>query len=232
VKEMMQDLAEVGGEVPKDLTNSYADYEYASADAIYRHARRSLLAGGLLPFQQELSKTWHERQQGGKTVRWLEVEYGLALTPGGVAVEVRKLEKVTVVVQITGAQSMGAARTYALKYWLRGKLLLSTGDQAEDLDASEPTPLAPKPSGNFKEYVAEKKEQMAPANTWPQKEIDALLQDLTDWGVEMGRSVKEIGRSLEARYGTANLAFWTDQQLNEALERLIAAKAKQEADNG
>ena len=103
---MVEALEELGGEVAKDLTNTYGKYDYASADAIYRHCRRSLLAGGLLPYQTELSKTWHERKQGGKTVHWLEVEYALALTPGGIGGPDLPVERVTVLVPITGAQSV------------------------------------------------------------------------------------------------------------------------------
>ena len=43
--------------------------------------------------------------------------------------------------QMTGAQSMQAVATYALKYWLRGRLLLATGDR--DLDAENKTDAKP-----------------------------------------------------------------------------------------
>ena len=106
-------------------------------------------------------------------------------------------------------------------------MLLSTGDQAEDLDAAEPTPLAPQPSGNFKEYVAEKKAEAKPTNTWPSKDILTLTKDLFAYGKSVGKTDGQIGKSLVARYGSMDLSTWTNQQLDEAADRLLAAQAKE-----
>ena len=125
----------MSGTVKKDAKNEFHEYEYASADAVYAEVRAHLAQQGLAPWQDELSlETFTTENNKGKKVLWVEVTYEMALTPNGGKLQ-EPGERVTIFAEVTGPQSMGAIRTYALKYWLRGKLLISTGEG--DLDQGE-----------------------------------------------------------------------------------------------
>ena len=220
---LTEGLSEAGSTVAKDLRNDHAGYEYASADAIYKHVRDPLLATGLLPYQTELSKIWHERGSAW----WLEVEYGLALTTGGVPPAHDGLERVTVLVRVMGSQSLGAARTYALKYWLRGKLLLATGDQAEDLDAAPAEPPGKRP---VKEMLAAKRAAIPANNSWSDDDRKDLMKMLIDWAQKNDWSQEKLNQWLVHKYGTANPKLWSDEQIEGASEGIIKAHGKAQSE--
>ena len=124
---------------------SHAGYDYASADALYQIARAELAAVGLAPWQDELEIELIP-PEGSQKKGWIRARYAMALTPDGRKPGAGEVEHITVMSQATGAQAFAAIRTFALKYWLRGKLLLATGEQLDDVDAmpKEPPPMKSK----------------------------------------------------------------------------------------
>ena len=119
--------------IKKDARNDHAGYSYASADSVYEAIQAPLFAAGLVPYQDETDFDTMTTERGNKQVLWARITYemGFDLADVGRGTPSRH----TQMVEVHGAQAMQAASTYALKYWLRGKLLLATGDQ--DIDASE-----------------------------------------------------------------------------------------------
>ncbi len=231
-------LAAIAAHVPKDQRNAFAGYDYASADAIYAHVRPALLAAGYLPYQTEVAFEMIDRN--GKA--WVQVTYEMALRKADGSYQ-DDPERVTVLVQVTGAQSMAAVRTYAMKYWLRGKVLLATGDMSEDIDAEPkaapgpgpgprpgPPPGStmraydspePSPNGTMKEIRRRAKQHRE--TPWDQGRIDALAQALAQYGADKGLNPEDIDKSLATRYGSSNPAEWTDAQRDAALSRLQKA---------
>ena len=145
-----QAIGAVANHVKRDQRNEYAKYDYASADAIYSHVREAIADQGLRVYQNEIeSETMQVTGKNGSITQWVKVQYELALIRDQVmdTRESALLERVTVMAQVTGAQTFAAIRTYALKYWLRGLFLLDTGDVREDIDSLEanaPTDVKPK----------------------------------------------------------------------------------------
>ena len=130
------------GAVPKDSRNKHAGYDYASADSIYLSVRNHLAKSGLSVWQDEESV-----EVVGKVskeeVAWVRATYKMALIKGATATqsEMDGAEKVTVMTPVRNAQAFAAIRTYALKYWIRGKCLLAIGDVEEDIDQEPNNPI-------------------------------------------------------------------------------------------
>lgn len=122
--------------IAKDDKNQHGGYKYTSIDDIKDSLRPMLAKHGL-------------------EVRTTEVEYALETlkTKSGDSVSARitfelKLrhesgaedepERTTVTLPHTGAQTTGAAKSYAIKEWLKGRFLVSTGETDADADSHAP----------------------------------------------------------------------------------------------
>ena len=118
------------GTIEKDETNEFAEYEYASADAIYSHVREEIANKGYSVWMNELS---FDVLEGEKKKQWLKVTYEIGLTADGGRPDDKELERITILAQYAGVQTCQAVRTYALKYFLRGRFLLPTGEKDADV---------------------------------------------------------------------------------------------------
>ena len=116
-------------------------YSYASADAVYLHIRDALANEGLFPWQSEIESKVVEGKKGSTYPWWMVTyEIGLAYDENN---RPEVVETVTAMALLRNAQALQAVRTFALKYYLKGKLLLGTGDK--DTDATNDTRPSPEP---------------------------------------------------------------------------------------
>lgn len=135
--------------VPKNGYNAFAKYKYATADDVFTAVRTVMATHGLSVRCQEVEDSLNIKERGveGKETMWMGVKFDLAFDLAGVGQE--RPERRTIMVPVTGPQSFQASTTYAIKYWLRGRFLLDTGE--EDVDATEKTSpdpgAAPKQTG-------------------------------------------------------------------------------------
>ena len=212
----------MGSTVTKDARNEHSRYDYASADAVYRHVRGVIFGAGLTVVQTEKELEFESRtNKAGKVSTWCRAVYDLGFAEVGQKPKV--VEQVTVMVQITGSQSLGAARTYALKYWLRGKFLLATGDQAEDLDGqaaewARQTPATRKPKPKPKPSKPKPKltEQAQQAqDDWALLDADQLAVEYLRYGLEKGRTEQDLEAHLKRVFGTAEPSRWTSAQIDQ-----------------
>lgn len=199
--------------VAKDDRNSHGGYNYASVDDI-KDSLRPLLA------------------KAGLEVRINETEYALETlkTKSGESLSARvtfeiKLrhdsgaedepERTTVVLPHTGAQTTGAAKSYALKEWIKGRFLVSTGEADADADSHAP-----------QEYSAagEVRTKAAPTASLAEFHITAITTAETSQACE-----DAIGKARAAfsRFSTAEKArlsnvvetrraFWSQSPVGEA----------------
>ena len=110
------------GTIERDAKNTFANYSYSSADAVYDAVRRLLGEHGLVVRQTSLPL--QVQQVGDKAHMYLPVSTffeGEDPQPP-VPIPVARFD----------AQAIQAAFTYAQKYWLRGVLCLSTGEPDAD----------------------------------------------------------------------------------------------------
>lgn len=119
--------------VAKDGTNAHQGYGFASIDAFMQLCRPILAKHGLHPNVDCVSSDIVS--VGNKT--WASNAYritmqhssGEATEPAGIHVHL----------PLTGAQTSGSAQSYAVKQYLRGLLLISTGDK-DDADLAPAGP--------------------------------------------------------------------------------------------
>ena len=142
---------------PKDCKNAFFGWSYASADSLYRTIRPAMSEAGFLPWQDEVSMEIIEGENAdGEKMRWIKATYALAITPDGTAPSADQCERVTVMCQLNDTQSFQALRTYALKYYLRGKTLTATGELDVDATAGDAPPTT----------TPQTKAPAAPAGKW------------------------------------------------------------------
>ena len=145
--------------VAKDRKNSHQGYDFASIDAFMQLCRPILAKHGLHPNVDCVSSDIVS--VGNKT--WASNAYritmrhssGEATEPAGTHVHL----------PLTGAQTSGSAQSYAVKQYLRGLLLISTGDK-DDADLA--------PAGPDEGYDATPAEPQSLGDQWTA---------WTDWAV-------------------------------------------------
>lgn len=125
--------------IPRDAENRHMRYRYASTDAVFAALRPILAKHGIGVTCSEVECRYEPvRNEKGEEKLWAFATYELGID--GMDTERRH-----VAMAVTGPQSHGAMISYALKYWLRSKFLLDTGDADAD-DQPQSQVQAPKPA--------------------------------------------------------------------------------------
>ena len=127
--EAMADLMlDIEGIVP-GAKHDFAKYRYTTADQLFDQIRPLLAKHGFTLFCDEckVEITDISAKSGGRLVlstfaMWFE--YG--------GERVGEIERMTVGNAVTSPQSLCASRTYAVKYYLRNKLLININEKDED----------------------------------------------------------------------------------------------------
>ena len=137
IEELTKRIAKAMGEIeaiPRNGENTHHRYHYATIDDVYDGVRQALANNGLAVSQSEVSC----EIASGRLV----VKYDIGFMGGPV-------ERVTVSGKYNSgseAQSHQTLASYAMKYWLRSKLLLSTGERDNDDQQQDGNlKIAPKP---------------------------------------------------------------------------------------
>ena len=165
-------VSKIAGKIPYDAQNPEKNYAYTSADAIFAAVRDALAEEGLGVWMQEDDIQIIPQNEGIWKRPWWRVRYGLALTAdAGPPEDGQEIEYRTVVVPWVSDKSLASAATYALKYYLRSKLLIATGED-DDLDAQPggegtDTPTGPEPEPVNPYSVEVGRIVEAPDTDWP-----------------------------------------------------------------
>ena len=113
-------------EVEKDALNRHQNYRYASADSVFRAVRQAFAEAGLAISIQERNPKIVTKDSGKGAKQYFETNYAISVDNG------ISYEDVFMFVPYLGPQSIQAARTFALKYYLRAKFLIPTGETDSD----------------------------------------------------------------------------------------------------
>lgn len=125
-------MRDTGAQVGTDGTNQHYKFGYVSIDKMMFHLRQSMAENGLSFSMNEVSFDLRERQDKyGKTNLMIIAKYEFWLTWKDQKTDPEGLTQTAVLIK---EQTIGAIRSYAIKYWLRAKFMLCIGE--EDLDAS------------------------------------------------------------------------------------------------
>ena len=118
----------------KDQRNAHGNYNFASIDDFLELCRPMMAAEGLYV---NISGTGAETFMAGSNKLWCKFSYIIQTChKSGESTEEAGMD---VMLPLTGAQTSGSAQSYALKQYLRGLLMISTGE-ADDPDFHKPAP--------------------------------------------------------------------------------------------
>lgn len=113
--------------------NKFASYDFTSTDD-FKDAMRPLLAKHGLAVHMTQSGFEFREMTGDKDKRILVAQFSFDVTLCHTSGERDLPEHMTVALAYTGAQTSGAARSYAIKEWLKSRFLASSGDIQEEAD--------------------------------------------------------------------------------------------------
>jgi hypothetical protein len=111
----------------KDDKNQHGGYAYVSVDDVKDHVRPLLAKNGL---HFSITEVAYELVGvAGKTGTTSSAKIAYEIRLRHVSGEELPPECITIVLPYTGAQTAGAARSYAVKEWMKSTLLVSTGEK-------------------------------------------------------------------------------------------------------
>ena len=115
-------------QLKKDEKNSHGGYNFVSVDSFKTLVRPLMAKHGLSLAMSEESfdLVALPNSKGGETMN-AKIKYAFQLRH--VSGEVEPLEYATIVLPHTGAQTAGAAKSYVLKEYLKGRFMVATGDK-------------------------------------------------------------------------------------------------------
>ncbi len=114
--------------------NQHGNYSFASVDAFLDMCRPICAEHGLHP---QVDSVGTETFGAGNGKLWAKFSYRLAM--GHTSGEKTDAVGMDVMLPLTGAQTSGSAQSYAVKQFLRGLLMISTGDK-DDADFNQQAP--------------------------------------------------------------------------------------------
>jgi hypothetical protein len=132
-------LAEIH-RLKKGDKNDHGKYAYVSVDDVKDHVRPILAKHGLHVSVCEVSFDLVGVESRNGVTTSARISYDITLRH--VSGEALPPDRITILLPYTGAQTAGAARSYAVKEWMKSTLLVSTGEKdaivgGTDADAYE-----------------------------------------------------------------------------------------------
>lgn len=114
--------------------NQFAKYNFTSVDDFKDDGRPLLAAHGLtvIPKEKKFKLSEHQGKKQNETVLLATVKYTMTLQHINGAKG--DPEPITIILPYVGAQTSGAARSYAIKEWWKGRFMASSGDVDTEAD--------------------------------------------------------------------------------------------------
>ncbi|WP_162651583.1 ERF family protein [Lentilitoribacter sp. Alg239-R112] len=214
--------------------NDFAKYLFTSVDDFKDEVRPLMAKHGLLVNMNELSlDTQVITNDKGKETLVSSYKFSIELEHAETG-DKQQAENITIMLPYTGAQTTGAARSYALKEWFKSKFLASSGDQGAEADHNEQAqystkdrlgkPAARELSGELDKELnelANKKDIDALRAWWPEQyyRIETLPKD---WEIALKTRWQTAGKELKANEDL-------DKMSNEQLDEIAMGKKPTEA---
>lgn len=206
--------------------NKFAGYHFTSVDDFKDHLRPLLARFGLYVVLNQAAFQLIEVRGDKDKVSTL-AQFDFDITLRHVSGESEPSERMTVFLPLTGAQTSGAARSYAIKEWMKGRFLASSGDEQEEADLldqsreglrlskADSRDLYSKLTGELRSE-AEKRDYDALAKWWQERRetLDTLPKD---WFLTIKTEYADTYRNLKAQ---ADLDRMSNADLDQlAVER-------------
>lgn len=121
----------------KDDRNAHGGYNYVSVDDVKDMIRPLMAKNGLELVVTETD--WGLEQLTSKDGKIsINARFVFSIFLRHSSGECDAAERTTVMLPFTGAQTTGAAKSYAIKEWIKGRFLVSTGEKDADADSMPP----------------------------------------------------------------------------------------------
>lgn len=123
----------------KDDRNTHGNYDFTSVDDFKDFVRPLMARHKLIPHVNQVGFQMLEftATVKGKDERKAAAQFDFVITVFHESGEQSEPEGITVVLPFTGAQTSGAARSYAVKEWIKSRFFASSGDQQDEADLIE-----------------------------------------------------------------------------------------------
>lgn len=197
--------------------NKFGHYNYTSVDDFKDSLRPLLSKHGIILHMTEavdVATIEQERKTVGGKDAALIAKFVFLITLEHICGEIGKEEKITVMLPYTGAQTTGAARSYAVKEWGKSRFLMSSGDTddadtmkqeeygAAVLSKKDAKPLYESLQKEMREVIAER--DSGSLMQWGLDNRQNILKLPADW-------VKVIRAEYEMELGTLKAAERADR---------------------
>jgi hypothetical protein len=186
----------------KDDKNQHGGYAYVSVDDVKDHVRPILSKHGLFLSitEQAFDLIQVQGKQGSTTSALIRFAITLLHASG----EALEPGIITICLPYTGAQTAGAARSYAVKEWAKGSLLVSTGEKDQIVGGADADAY------KQQEYVA------------PREERPTANAARKNGGDEAFKKIQAGLRQIEKDGSLEDLAlFWKNSQ--EGMKKMPAS---------
>lgn len=192
--------------------NTFARYAFTSIDDFKDLVRPLMAKHGLSLHVDQTSMQFREVEtgEGAKKKASLIAEYGFAVTIRHSSGESDTPEHLYVPIPFTGPQTSGAARSYVVKEWIKGRFLASSGDIEEEADMRDQDSwnTLRLSKAEAREVHAEMEKGLRNAaltensetvGEWWQENKDAIATLPKDWHIKLRTDYENTWKELRAK---------------------------------
>ena len=201
--------------------NKFADYHFTSVDD-FKDALRPLMADHGLELSTDETDFTLETVEGKQKTLCAKVQFSMTLSHCDG--ETGQPERVTVLLPYTGAQTTGAARSYAIKEWLKTKFLASSGDLSDEADLMPPAEYHTQILSKAKAKPLYEALQRALRDVSLERNPDSLMA----WGLDERENINQLPADWQQHIRKEFKETLTALKANEGLDRPLDAPVEME----
>lgn len=209
----------------KDDKNNHGGYDFTSVDDFKDHIRPMMAAQGLALHvtQQHFELVEYIANSKGKEEKRTVAQFDFAMTLEHTSGYSSNPEIMTVALPFTGPQTSGAARSYAVKEWMKSRFLASSGDSQDEADLIE----------QAREGLRLSKADARELHKELDKEMSEVIKGadhdkLGEWWIENKYRTETLPKDWFLKMRTDYVAAYKDLKAQAELDGMIASEPKQE----
>lgn len=207
--------------------NAFARYNFTSVDD-FKDSIRGVMAEHGLSLHIDQTGMELREVEGDKNKKSIIAEFELAVTLKHSSGVKDEPEHMSVLLPFTGAQTSGAARSYAIKEWIKGRFLASSGDVEAEADLHE--------QDNFNAMRLSKTEARDLHRTLTDEMRDAVdsnnPDELAQWWKENRHKIVTLPKDWHVTMQNDYADEWKRLKANERLDSMSEAELDALAEQG
>lgn len=198
----------------KEDRNKHGSYDFTSVDD-FKDAIRPLMAKHGLSLHVSQTAFQMIEYISGKGDKKSVAQFDMAITLHHKSGKKAKPENMTVALPFTGAQTSGAARSYAVKEWMKSRFLVSSGDAQDEADLLEQS----------REGLRLSKQEARPLTSDLNEELRKLVEGrdrvaLETWWNENKHRTETLPKDWYIMLRTDYATAWKELKAQEDLDKM------------